>query len=85
MKTQVIFKQNFNIGKIVENSADSSEKKYKEKNEVVVQCFPFFSLMSALNVSTVDYFSLDVEGNELDVLKTIPFDSIFIKVKLQIF
>jgi hypothetical protein len=32
-------------------------------------------------VSTVDYFSLDVEGNELQVLKTIPFDKIDIRVR----
>ena len=32
--------------------------------------------MLALNVTKVDYFSLDVEGAELDVLKTIPFDKI---------
>ena len=28
----------------------------------------------------VDYFSLDVEGSELDILKTIPFDRVDIKV-----
>ena len=30
--------------------------------------------------SQVDYFSLDVEGNELDILKTIPFHKINVKV-----
>jgi hypothetical protein len=30
--------------------------------------------------SQVDYFSLDVEGNELDILKTIPFHLINVKV-----
>ena len=33
-----------------------------------------------MNVKTVDYFSLDVEGLELKVLQTIPFDKIMIKV-----
>lgn len=47
---------------------------------VLVQCFPFIDYMIALNVSTVNYFSLDVEGNELQVLKTIPFDRINIEV-----
>ena len=28
----------------------------------------------------MDYFSLDIEGNELDVLKTIPFQKYDIKV-----
>ena len=30
----------------------------------------------------VDFFSLDIEGLELDVLKTIPFDKVDIKVFL---
>ncbi|XP_076286479.1 uncharacterized protein LOC143212055 isoform X2 [Lasioglossum baleicum] len=46
---------------------------------VSVQCIPFIDLMMALNVSTVNYFSLDIEGNELQVLKTIPFDKINIE------
>ena len=29
---------------------------------------------------TVDYFTLDIEGDELTVLKTIPFDKVDIKV-----
>ena len=33
----------------------------------VVPCFPLHALLVALNRTTVDYFSLDVEGYELDV------------------
>ena len=32
-----------------------------------VPCFPLHALLVALNRSTVDYFSLDVEGFELEV------------------
>jgi len=71
---EVIFKQDFNIGKIESNI------KKERKGYVRVQCFPFFSLVSAVNITHVDYFSLDVEGSELQVLKTIPFESIMIKV-----
>ncbi|KAK9302061.1 hypothetical protein QLX08_005800 [Tetragonisca angustula] len=46
---------------------------------ISVQCFPFIDLMAALNVTTVNYFSLDIEGYELQVLKTIPFDKIDIE------
>ncbi len=46
------------------------------KQPLTVQCFPLFSVLSALGVDHVDYFSLDVEGAELDILKTIPFDRI---------
>ena len=45
-----------------------------------VTCLPVYSLLLALNMTNVDYFSLDVEGGELDVLKTIPFHSVNIKV-----
>ncbi len=41
-----------------------------------VPCFPLESILLALNQTHVDYFSLDVEGLELDILKTIPFDRI---------
>ncbi|ELU11063.1 hypothetical protein CAPTEDRAFT_215618 [Capitella teleta] len=43
-------------------------------------CLPFFSIMLAMNVTHIDYFSLDVEGQEFAVLKTIPFDKIDISV-----
>ncbi|XP_043525151.1 protein Star-like [Frieseomelitta varia] len=46
---------------------------------ILVQCFPFIDFMAALNVTTVNYFSLDIEGYELEVLKTIPFDMINIE------
>ena len=38
------------------------------------------TLLLVLNRTTVDYFSLDVEGPELQVLKIIPFDKVDIKV-----
>jgi hypothetical protein len=52
------------------------------KGHAVVQCIPITTLLLALNKREVDYFSLDVEGNELDVLRTIDFDKINIKVIL---
>ena len=36
--------------------------------------------MRALGVPTVDYFSLDIEGAEYQVLKTIPFKELNIKL-----
>ena len=41
-----------------------------------VPCFTLESLLLALNTTHIDYFSLDVEGFELEVLKTIDFDHI---------
>ena len=37
----------------------------------MVPCFPLETILAALNRTQVDYFSLDVEGLELQVLKTI--------------
>ena len=45
-----------------------------------VPCFPLYSILLALNITKVDYLSLDIEGDELAVLKTIPFDEVDITV-----
>ena len=45
-----------------------------------MQCFPVYSVLRALNLPTVDYFSLDIEGAEYQVLKTIPLESLNIKL-----
>jgi Methyltransferase FkbM domain len=49
---------------------------------VNVQCLPIYSILLAVNRTTVDVFSLDIEGNELDVLQSIPFDKVDIKVRI---
>ena len=40
----------------------------------------FFSILLALGNPPVDYFSLDIEGAELPVLNTIPWNKVDIKV-----
>ncbi|XP_046669334.1 uncharacterized protein LOC124360085 isoform X1 [Homalodisca vitripennis] len=70
----VSFKQDFNIGRISDNEIGQQRSGY-----VDVQCFPIYSYLLALNITHVDYFSLDVEGDELDVLKTLPFDKVDIE------
>lgn len=47
---------------------------------VEVQCFPLYSILLAVGTTHVDFFSLDVEGHEIAVLKTVPFHKVFIKV-----
>jgi len=66
----VKFNQNFNQGRISESQIEG----------VQVQCLPFYSILAALNRTEVDYFSLDIEGDELAVLKTIPWHSVHIQV-----
>ncbi len=51
-----------------------------QKQMVNVTCLPLYSILMALDNPPIDYFSLDVEGFELDVLKTIPFDKVNVKV-----
>ena len=45
-----------------------------------IQCFPLAAILRALNVTHVDYFSLDIEGAEYDVIKSFPFDDINVDV-----
>ena len=49
-----------------------------DKKIVITQvpCFPLHTMLLALNYSDVHYFSLDVNGLELEVLKTMPFDEV---------
>ena len=45
-----------------------------------IQCFPFHAIVKALGVKHIDYFSLDVEGVEENILQTIPLDKIYIDI-----
>lgn len=52
------------------------------RESILVQCFPLYSILLALGNPRVDFMSLDIEGSELDVLKTIPFDKVHIELFL---
>ena len=43
-------------------------------------CVPLYSLLLAMDNPIVDFFSLDVEGAEINILKSLPWDKIVIKV-----
>lgn len=45
-----------------------------------VKCFPLYSLLLAMNKTTIDYFSLNTGGTELQVLETIPFERVKIEI-----
>ena len=60
------------------------------KNEVLknaqvinVTCIPLYTILLAIGNPTVDFFSLDVEGAELERLKTIPWREVRIKASLH--
>ena len=54
----------------------------KDINKIKVQCFPLQAVLKAINSPKVRYFSLDIEGAEFGVLKTLPWDKVDIEVLL---
>ena len=83
---KVTFHVNSIAGKIV-NSNDADEATNKNEKSVdkgmklaTVQCFPLYSILLAVGRTKIDYFSLDVEGSETDVLTSTPWHKIYVKV-----
>ncbi|CAK9303479.1 unnamed protein product [Gordionus sp. m RMFG-2023] len=88
------FVQDFNLGQIKSYGSKFHESRnmIHKHTSKKLPCFSLYSTLLAIvenvNLSNyvrddkiqVDYFSLDVEGAELEVLKTIPFDKISIKI-----
>ncbi|KAL3831893.1 hypothetical protein ACJMK2_023587 [Sinanodonta woodiana] len=79
----VTFNKGFNRGRIYDNK-EAIDWVNREKNlpvnTIQAQCFPLYSILLALGQTTVDFFSLDIEGDEMHVLETIPFDKLNIKM-----
>ena len=57
-----------------------TRKKRNSEEVHLVQCLPLYSLLLASGRTHIQYFSLDIEGAEMSVLKTIPWDKVDIKV-----
>ena len=64
------------------NSDHSKVRKDKVAKVTMIQCFPLYSILLACGRTDIDLFSLDIEGAELDVLNTIPWTKVDIKVLL---
>jgi len=52
----------------------------KTKSSIEMQCIPLFTLLLALDNPTVNWFILDIEGAEFQVLKTIPWTLVDIEM-----
>ena len=51
-----------------------------KKPEVEINCFPLNTIMAALGISHVDYLSLDVEGPEIEILRTVDWTRLQIDI-----
>ncbi|XP_057380610.1 uncharacterized protein LOC130703006 [Daphnia carinata] len=76
------------LSSIIDNKKQTKNEKnnvnqkpsYNETDNVYsVQCFPLYSILVAIGKTEIDYFSLDVEGSEFKILKTIPWHKVDIK------
>ncbi|XP_076030484.1 uncharacterized protein LOC143018790 [Oratosquilla oratoria] len=59
-----------------DNMFDATSSKSYER----AQCFPIASYFAVLNISVVDFFSLDVQGVELPILETFPWEKVTVRV-----
>ena len=58
-------------------------KGVSSEEEGKVQCVPLYSILLAANRSRIDYLSIDVKGQELKVLLTVPWNRVDITVKID--
>jgi hypothetical protein len=65
------------MGKIANEKEVNSNKSDSQFFEI--HCMPLTSILLALNMTDIDVFSLDIEGHEMEVLRTLDFDLIKIK------
>ncbi|MPC30363.1 Protein Star [Portunus trituberculatus] len=51
-----------------------------EKSFYLVNCFPLHTYLRALNITRIDLLSLDTQGSEMDIIKTIPWAEVKVRV-----
>ena len=56
-----------------EKMMDRVKHDYPDIKAEEVLCIPLYSILKAISMTHINFFSLDVEGAELDILRTIPF------------
>ncbi|XP_050711749.1 uncharacterized protein LOC126995893 [Eriocheir sinensis] len=52
----------------------------KGKTIITVRALPLYAILKALDVPVIDYLSLDIEGAEMKVLDTLPWDKVKVRV-----
>ncbi|XP_059489045.1 uncharacterized protein LOC132204522 [Neocloeon triangulifer] len=68
----ITFHENWVLGKVV-GKIETAVKNETNGTYVDLLCLPFNTLMTSLNRTKIDFFSLDVEGLEFEILQTIDF------------
>ncbi len=66
------------------NAMDEGQKKrlndeVPNSREILVPCFSLNTILKAIDVKKIDFFSLDIEGGEYNVLKSIDFNNVDIE------
>ncbi|KAK3851393.1 hypothetical protein Pcinc_041956 [Petrolisthes cinctipes] len=51
-----------------------------EESYMVTYCFPLHSYLLALNITKVDLLSLDTQGSEIEIIKSIPWEEVEVRV-----
>jgi len=76
-----------NVGGGLSSSVTKDEIKFFKSHskssvlpEIYVQCFPLMSILDALNMHHIDYLSLDVEGSEIEILRTVNWRKLTVDV-----
>ena len=53
---------------------------FDPKGEIEIHCGPLSYYLKQLHISHIDFWSLDVEGSEINILRTVDFDQVQIDV-----
>ncbi|XP_063877607.1 uncharacterized protein LOC135109818 [Scylla paramamosain] len=70
----------YQLGVTMKTHRYDSFLKSGEKSFYLVNCFPLLTYLRALNVTQIDVLSLDTQGSEMDIIKTIPWAEVRVRV-----
>ena len=76
---QMPYIRNSTIGRMVRIS-DVDSQTSKRHGIVHIQCLPVYSILLAIGLDRIDYLSLALSGDELNVLQTIPDNKVDVDV-----
>lgn len=62
------------FAKSIDELSSKSRRSYSK-----AQCFPLFSYLLALNVTLIDFLSLDIQGGEWEVIQSLPLERVVVR------